>query len=80
MTTEQAAHSLRFRLAVSAEDYLPYYAGKLRDIIVRAEDNRRIRFPASAIRGFLTMDGIHGQFEIQFDGSNKLICVKQIGP
>ncbi len=45
---------------------------------MRSEDNRNIKFPASAIRSFLTHDGIFGLFEIQYDENNKLIRIKQI--
>jgi len=70
--------SIRIHLAIPAEKYLAYYQGRSRNIVVRAEDNRNIKFPASAIRGFLTHDGIFGQFEIQYDENNKLIEIKRI--
>jgi hypothetical protein len=49
-----------------------------RDIMAHSEDNKSIRFPAGAIRSFLTHEGIFGTFEIQFDENNKLIRVIQI--
>ena len=70
--------TLRFRLAISADDYLGYYQGNAREVVARAEDNRIIRFPASAIRPFVTRDGIRGRFEITFDANHKLIGVRQI--
>ncbi|MBQ0712009.1 MAG: DUF2835 domain-containing protein [Porticoccus sp.] len=73
-----SSHCIRFRLALSSEKYLAFYQGKARNIVVRSEDNRNIRFPASAVRGFLTHDGVFGLFEIQFDKEHKLIGVKQI--
>lgn len=80
MNTKVSSHCIRFHLALPAEKYLAYYQGKARDIVVRSEDNRNIKFPASAIRNFLTHDGIFGLFEIQFDENNKLIRIKQINP
>jgi len=70
--------SIRFRLAITAEKYLAFYQGSAKDIVARSEDNRNLRFPASAVQGFLTHDGIFGQFEIQFDENNKLIGVKRV--
>lgn len=72
------AHVLRFQLSLSSEKYLKYYKGQASSIQVRSLDNKRIRFPANAIRQFLTHDGIHGMFEIRFDKNNKLIEVVKI--
>lgn len=72
------AHVLRFQLSLSSEKYLRYYKGQASSIQVRSLDNKRIRFPASAIRQFLMHDGIHGVFEIRFDKNNKLIEVVKI--
>jgi uncharacterized protein DUF2835 len=69
---------IRFHLTIAAEKYLAYYQGKARSIVVCSEDNRSIKFPANAIRSFLTHDGIFGQFEIQFDENNKLIRIQRI--
>ena len=78
MSTNDHSSSIRFRLAISAEEYLAYYQGSAQAVIARSEDNRIIQFPASAIREFLTHDGIHGSFEISFDENNKLIAVQPI--
>lgn len=80
MNTKAPSHCIRFHLAIPAEKYLAYYQGKARDIVVRSEDNRNIKFPASAIRSFLTHDGIYGLFEVQLDENNKLIGIEQIKP
>ena len=58
-------------MAIEADKYLAYYKGIARDIVVRSEDNLNLKFPADAIRKFLTHEGIFGLFEIQFDENNK---------
>jgi cell wall assembly regulator SMI1 len=78
MNNQASSHCVRFHLALPSEKYLAYYKGKARNIVVRSEDNMSIKFPASAIRSFLTHDGIFGLFEIQFDENNKLIKIIQI--
>lgn len=78
MNKQTASHCIRFRLAIEAEKYLAYYKGIARDIVVRSEDNKNIKFPADAIRKFLTHEGIFGLFEIQFDENNKLIKISQV--
>ncbi len=78
MQGKALSHSLRFHLSLSAEKYLAYYKGKAHSIMVRSVDNKRIRFPANAIRNFLTHEGIYGLFEIQFDENNKLVGIEKI--
>lgn len=78
MNSKASSHSARFYLTLSAEKYLAYYKGTAQFIMVRSIDNRSIKFPANAIRNFLTHDGISGLFEIQFDKNNKLIGINKI--
>lgn len=74
-----AAQTLRFRLDISADDYLAYYQGAARDVVVRAEDGRRVKFPAGALQTHITRDGIHGRFELRFDANHKLIGLLRLG-
>jgi len=78
MNTKNCSSSTRFRLAISAEEYLAYYQCSAQDVFACSEDNKTIRFPASAIRKFVTRDGIFGDFEITFDENNKLIAIQPI--
>ncbi len=78
MNPENHSRSIRFRLAISAEEYLAYYRGSAQVVVARSDDNRIVRFPASAIRKFVTRDGIFGSFEITFDENNKLIEIEPI--
>ena len=68
-------HCIRFRLAIEADNYLPYYQGRARDVIVRSEDGRRVKFPANSLQRFLKHRGIYGLFEIRFDDNHKLIVI-----
>ena len=74
-----AAQTLRFRLDISTDEYLAYYQGAARDVLVRAEDGRRVKFPASALQAHITHDGIHGRFELRFDANHKLIGLQRLG-
>lgn len=78
MNTKNCPRSIRFRLAISAEDYLAYYQGSAQVVVARSEDNKTIRFPASAIRQFVTCEGIFGNFEMTVDENNKLISIQSI--
>ena len=78
MNASKSSRRVRFRLAISAEDYLAYYQGRAKDVVVRADDNRIVRFPASALRSFVRHDGIFGRFEVTFDQSNRLVSIEAI--
>lgn len=70
--------SIRFQLSLSSEQYLNYYKGNATSVSVVSEDGRRIEFPAEHLRPFVRHEGIHGNFELQFDASNKFIGIKSI--
>ncbi len=73
------AQAIRFRLAISADKYLRFYAGQARSVVARSHDGRRVQFPAGALRRFVSRDGVHGEFELRFDDDNKLIDLFRIG-
>lgn len=73
------AHSIRFRLAIPADDYLAYYTGQIREVVVRSEDGRRIQFPANALQGVVGHQGIYGLFELRFDANHKLLGLQRVG-
>lgn len=78
MNTTNNTRRIRFRLAISADEYLAYYQGSAQMVVARSDDNKVVRFPASAIRKFVTHDGIYGHFEITFDENNKLVEIQAI--
>lgn len=69
---------IRFRLDITADDYLAYYQGVVRDVVVRAEDGRRVRFPAGALQPFITHQGIQGRFELRFDANHKFLGLQRL--
>lgn len=71
--------SIRFRLAIPAKEYLAYYKGQARDAVARAEDGRRVQFPAKALQPHISHQGIHGLFELHFDANRKLLGLKRVG-
>lgn len=78
MNAKNHSSSIRFRLAISAEEYLAYYQGSAQVVVARSDDNKTVQFPASAIREFVTHEGVFGYFEIAFDENNKLIAIQRI--
>lgn len=70
--------SIRFFIRIPAEEVLRYYQGMADQVLVRAEDGRRVRFPFHHLRPFVGPDGISGRFEMLLDASNKCLGVNQL--
>lgn len=75
MTTQ----SIHFRLAIPAADYLAYYKGRVREVVITLSDGRRVKFPASALQSVVSHQGIYGVFELRFDAQHKLLGLHRIG-
>ncbi|MGD8783372.1 MAG: DUF2835 domain-containing protein [Thioalkalispiraceae bacterium] len=69
---------LRFRLHISADEYLKYYSGQARSVSVMSEDGCRIEFPAEHLRSYVTSNGIDGYFEICFDENRRFQQLRQL--
>ena len=68
-----------FALDIDAETYRRLYAGQVRDVLARATNGQNVRFPASALRCFVTHDGIQGVFEIEVSEENRLLELRRKG-
>jgi hypothetical protein len=60
-----------FHLNIPAEKYLAYYRGTVGQVFVRCPDGLAIQFPASLLKPFVMADGIHGDFVLTCEDSNK---------
>lgn len=64
---------------ISYDDFLPFYEGRVKDIIAPSLAGKSIRFPAKAIRPYLTRSGIRGIFELCMNPENKLLSCERVG-
>jgi hypothetical protein len=76
MTTRPRRY--RFRLSISREEYLSYYAGAASWVVARAFEGETVRFPASFLRSFVCHDGVHGIFEMDVDADDRLISMRRL--
>ncbi len=72
------AQTITLSLAISADQLAHYYRGRARQISAVADDGRRVQFPASAVQGFVTRDGIHGRFALRIDACGKLMDIQRL--
>ncbi len=69
---------IRFALSISREDYVRYYRGLARQVLVRSHDGRRIQFPARFLRPFVSHQGIRGEFRLLLDEANRLLDLQRL--
>jgi hypothetical protein len=62
-----------FHLRISPEQYLDYYRGTVRHVIVRSTSGQTVQFPASLLQRFVVKEGIYGDFVLVCDDNNKCI-------
>jgi hypothetical protein len=73
-----STYKVHFVLHISAHEYQDYYSGTARNVAVTARDGRAIKFPANILRPFISHDGIHGEFVIEFDDNNKFVAINKL--
>ena len=69
-----------FQLRISAEQYLDYYRGTAKSVIVRATSGQTVQFPASLLQQFVSTEGIHGDFVLCCDDHHKCVELQKISP
>jgi hypothetical protein len=67
----------RFRLLISAEQFLDYYRGTVRHVIVRCTTGQTVQFPASLLRRFVSEEGVHGDFVLTCDENHKCVELRR---
>lgn len=70
---------LRFNLNISSHEILKYYRGNAQQLKVKLRDNRIVQIPLKNFRPFITHDGLHGEFVVEFNELFKLVSLKKLG-
>ena len=65
-------------VALPAFKYEAMYAGAAKNLVASSLDGRKVQLPLPAFQRFVTHQGIHGLFEVEFDDKNKLIAVTKL--
>ncbi len=68
---------IRFALSITGEEYLRYYRGVARYVVVKSHDGRRVQFPARLLRPFVTQQGVQGEFRLLLDEANRLVDLQR---
>ena len=65
-------------LSLSAHEYRSYYEGRVRYIRVTTQEGVTVQFAAAKLAPFLTHEGIHGKFLLQYDETHKFVALKKL--
>lgn len=71
-------HEYAFHLHISSEQYLDYYRGIAKSVVVKATSGQIVQFPASLLQPHLLPDGIYGNFVLQCDDHHKCIRLQRM--
>ncbi len=63
---------------ISADEWLKTYTGSVQTVSAISRDRRRVQFPASILKKYLTHFGISGSFNIYFDNEGKFSYIEKI--
>lgn len=69
--------SYRFTLNISPEQYLDYYRGTVRRVLVHTAEGLSLEFPAHLLQKHVSPTGIHGQFILYCDENNKFLNLEK---
>jgi len=64
-------HRYEFHLTITAAQYLDYYRGTVRQVLVRCASGQNVQFPASLLQQFVTPEGISGHFALTCDEDHR---------
>jgi hypothetical protein len=62
---------------MSSDDFLPYYQGKIQNMVVTTTTGLRVQFPAMHMRKYLIASGISGRFCMETE-NNKFLSLNKI--
>ena len=65
-------------LNITADAYRQLYSGEARNVLAHDQEGRKIQFPASSLRPFVTREGIRGTFIIRVGEHNKLAGIRRV--
>jgi hypothetical protein len=60
-----------FRLDITSHQYLSYYRGAIKHVVVQCTTGATVQFPASLLTPFITESGVHGQFVLTCDDDHR---------
>ena len=67
----------KFSIQIDASEIEKYYQGRVRNILVKANNGLKIQFPANLILPYVTHSGVSGQFILQYEDNGKATSLRR---
>lgn len=71
-------HQFVFSLHLTRDQFLDYYKGSAKGLLVVAECGRRISFPPLRLIPFVSENGVSGRFLLRVDSNNRFVSLQRI--
>ncbi len=71
-------NEVRFRIAISASQFLQYYQGAVDTIVIITAEGKSVQIPVGALLKFVDQSGVRGSFRLLYDNNNKLLRVERL--
>ncbi|TYK66765.1 DUF2835 domain-containing protein [Colwellia echini] len=66
-----------FSIKITANEFLPYYQGKIQNVVVTTNQGIKVQFPAMHLRKYLTLNGVQGSFCLETQ-QNKFLSLSKL--
>ncbi len=66
-----------FSINMNAQEFLPYYQGKIQNILVTSTRGERVAFPVMHLRKYIGFNGIQGYFCLETQ-AHKFISLEKL--
>ena len=76
---QESINEIEFELNITAEDYLNYYRGQIKWVLVTSVCGKRLKFPANLLAPHVTRNGIAGRFILRYLSTGKAIELRKSG-
>ncbi|MGA2246793.1 MAG: DUF2835 domain-containing protein [Verrucomicrobiota bacterium] len=67
-----------FHLHISSEQFLEYYRGTAKSVVVRAHNGQTVQFPASLLQRHILPEGVYGEFVLLCDDHHKCVSLERV--
>lgn len=66
-----------FSIYMTADEFFPYYQGRILSVVVQTETGIKVQFPAMHLRKYITPSGVRGRFCLE-TVNNKFISLTKV--
>ncbi|WP_444997982.1 DUF2835 family protein [Aliikangiella sp. IMCC44359] len=70
---QDSIKEIEFNLNITPDEYLSYYRGQVKWVLVKSTCGKNVRFPANLLASHVTHSGITGKFVLRYLSSGKAL-------